>query len=412
MATIVVVDRDKTPLGAGEVNAGGTVQVDDGDTVIIDPTANDNITLESATASAVSFSVVISASNANSFEIAFLADLSPSIIIGNNVDVGAVSFNADLATSASLTAGNNVTLGGYVGSTTGVDTFSVGDDFTATSNVSTAGENDVLSFGVRATLQDISSGRGLDTVTLGSNASAQTVSTGNADDTLFVGNQSNIQTILTGQGGDEVAIGDDFVGNEVNTEAGNDTVWLGANATLNSLDGGIGGGDVLNTQTTGLSTSNFETENVVCFTRGTLIRTESGDVPIEDLQVGDLVVTLDHGLQPIRWIGSSKVKGAGHLAPIEITSDLFGNARPLSVSPQHCILVRDWRASLYFGASEVLVPAKFLVNGGSIKIAECGEVECFHLLFDTHEIVFAEGAHCESFYPARYGIGTMHDAAR
>ena len=38
----------------------------------------------------------------------------------------------------------------------------------------------------------------------------------------------------------------------------------------------------------------------VCFAKGTWITTPSGQVPIEKLAAGDMVVTMDHGPQPIR----------------------------------------------------------------------------------------------------------------
>ena len=53
----------------------------------------------------------------------------------------------------------------------------------------------------------------------------------------------------------------------------------------------------------------------VCFTRGTLIKTNQGERPIEDLVAGDMVLTMDHGYQPICWIGSSKGAATGDLAP-------------------------------------------------------------------------------------------------
>ena len=53
----------------------------------------------------------------------------------------------------------------------------------------------------------------------------------------------------------------------------------------------------------------------VCFTRGTLIKTDQAERPIEDLAAGDMVLTTDRGYQPIRWIGSTKVPATGDLAP-------------------------------------------------------------------------------------------------
>lgn len=162
------------------------------------------------------------------------------------------------------------------------------------------------------------------------------------------------------------------------------------------------------------SAADFSDDNtgIVCFVRGARIRTDRGDVAIENLKAGDLVLTLDHGLQPIRWIGSTKVLARGENAPIEFKKGAFGNTRDLRVSPQHRMLVKDWRQELLFGALETLVPAKFLINGSSIRQVEGGYVEYFHMLFDKHEIVFAEGAQSESFHPGEVGMKTFTNETR
>lgn len=149
---------------------------------------------------------------------------------------------------------------------------------------------------------------------------------------------------------------------------------------------------------------------VVCFAKGTHILTPSGDVAIEDLLVGDLVKTMDHGLQRIRWISSSRVMAHGNLAPIKFSSGAMGNARDLYVSPQHKMLVSGARAELYFGSTEVLIPAKMLVNDHSIRPVFGGQVEYFHMLFDEHEIVWAEGVPTESFHPGEQAVGALHSS--
>ncbi|MCC0063380.1 MAG: Hint domain-containing protein [Defluviimonas sp.] len=136
-----------------------------------------------------------------------------------------------------------------------------------------------------------------------------------------------------------------------------------------------------------------------CFVKGTRIRTPQGPRPVEDLAVGDLVTTSDHGDVPIRWIGNRTVIGRGRFAPIRFERDAIGNESVLSVSPQHRILVSGWRAELLFGCGEVLVPAKALVNDTDIRPCPCNKVHYFHLLFDEHEIVFSEGVSTESFHP-------------
>lgn len=138
---------------------------------------------------------------------------------------------------------------------------------------------------------------------------------------------------------------------------------------------------------------------IPCFVAGTMILTDKGEYPVEALQAGDLVMTKDDGPQPLRWIGRRQVPAVGSLAPIEIKAGTFGDHRRLLVSPQHRVLVRDSLAELLFGDTEVLVSAKDLVNGRSVRVIEGGTVEYVHLLFDKHQIVSSEGLATESFLP-------------
>jgi len=164
----------------------------------------------------------------------------------------------------------------------------------------------------------------------------------------------------------------------------------------------------------GISFSNFETINfsVICFARGTNIATDTGEKRIEDLVVGDMVQTKDNGLQALRWVGSKTVAATRNLAPIVITAGAMSNRQDLIVSPQHRMLLEGWRAELLFSENEVLVAAKHLVNGDTIYRAEGGEVEYFHLLFDRHEVIYANGAPSESFHPGQEGFGALSEESR
>ena len=102
----------------------------------------------------------------------------------------------------------------------------------------------------------------------------------------------------------------------------------------------------------------------------------------------------------------------GVLAPILIRKGALGNDRDLRVSPQHRMLLQGWQAEMLFGEEEVLATAKSLVNDHSILRDEGGEVEYFHMLFDTHEIIYAEGAPSESFHPGEQGWKTLDQGTR
>lgn len=147
--------------------------------------------------------------------------------------------------------------------------------------------------------------------------------------------------------------------------------------------------------------------SVVCFAAGTLIETATGPAPVETLQAGDLVMTRDRGLQPLRWTGSRRVAATGSLAPIVFRRGAIGNRRRLVVSPQHRMLIADWRAELLFGQPSVLVKAKDLVDGEKVLRAEGGQVSYHHILFDRHEIVYAEGVPSESFQPGALSLDAL-----
>ena len=159
---------------------------------------------------------------------------------------------------------------------------------------------------------------------------------------------------------------------------------------------------------------------VPCFCRGTTILTERGEIAVEDLSVGDLVVTRDNGLQPIRWIGSRALDGAAlaaapKLNPIRIRAGALGQGLPrqdLLVSPQHRVLVRSTIAQRMFGAAEVLVAARQLTAIEGIEELRVDTVEYFHILFDRHEIVLSNGAETESLYTGAEALKALGAPAR
>ena len=144
-----------------------------------------------------------------------------------------------------------------------------------------------------------------------------------------------------------------------------------------------------------------------CFTPGTLIETADGDKPVELLQPGDLVRTRDHGLQPVRWIGSTHLDAhrldlQPNLRPITIGAGAIGCGMPaqaLTVSPQHRILIRSRIAQRMFDQPEVLVAAKHLLGMDSIHTGNPpAGITYIHIMFDRHEVIRSNGAWTESFY--------------
>ncbi|ABF61918.1 Iron-regulated protein frpC (plasmid) [Ruegeria sp. TM1040] len=170
------------------------------------------------------------------------------------------------------------------------------------------------------------------------------------------------------------------------------------------------------------TTVNFtEIENlIVCFAKGTQIKTSDGIRDIESLQVGDKLVTKDNGLQSIRWIGKrtlseDKLDAHPKLKPIRIKAGALGEGMPsrdLIVSPQHRIVVRSKIAIRMFDTQEILVPAKHLIGLQDVSIAaEMREVTYYHLLCDNHEIIEADGAFAETLYTGTEAMKAMSPEA-
>ena len=177
---------------------------------------------------------------------------------------------------------------------------------------------------------------------------------------------------------------------------------------------------VVSVGTNGTAPLELDETEVTCFVAGTLIETRSGPVAVEDLKVGDEVLTRDNGYQPIRWIGSTRLSARmlalfPRLCPIRISAGALGQDMPaadLLVSPQHRVLVRSRIALKMFGAMEVLVPAKQLLQiDGIDQATDLQTVEYFHFLLDRHEVVISNGAETESLYTGPQALKSVSKEA-
>ncbi|WP_304951118.1 Hint domain-containing protein [Sulfitobacter sp.] len=159
---------------------------------------------------------------------------------------------------------------------------------------------------------------------------------------------------------------------------------------------------------------------VPCFTAGSLIATAKGETPVEHLKAGDAVITRDHGMQKVSWVGARQLTAAElvvypHLRPVLITAGALGAGTPerdLIVSPNHRIFLSDARSMLHFGQDEVLVAAKHLVNGDTIRTFTPPSVQYVHLMFESHQLVLSDGAWTESFQPGVETLQSIGQAQR
>ena len=149
-----------------------------------------------------------------------------------------------------------------------------------------------------------------------------------------------------------------------------------------------------------------------CLAAGTLLATPGGWRDVATLRPGDMLLTRDHGPQEVLWAGARCVAALGDFAPVRFARGVIGNRDPLLVSPQHRILIDDWRAAFWFGEEEVLVAAKHLVDGVGITFAELPEITYVHVLLAHHEVLDANGAAVESLHLGPYAMDSLLRGAR
>ena len=204
--------------------------------------------------------------------------------------------------------------------------------------------------------------------------------------------------------------------------------WTYSADNSNALIQALNSGDTLTEVFTVTSAAGTSTITITingldeppCFVAGTWIDTPHGARPIEDLRAGDLVLTRDHGPQPLRWIGARHIsqqhdENYEKLRPIRVLKDSFGPGVPgrdLLVSPMHRMLVRDPLAALLFGQEEILCAAKLLINGRNIYRDSARETSYYHMLFDDHQVVTSNDCASESFYPGRVGLSAFEAQSR
>ena len=157
-----------------------------------------------------------------------------------------------------------------------------------------------------------------------------------------------------------------------------------------------------------------------CFTLGTLIKTDFGECPVENIAAGSRVLTRDNGYQTVIWAGlrvlSQDVLTAyNSLQPILISAGALGENLPergMRVSPQHRMLLNNDQIRRWFNADEVLIAAHLLTCFEGVSRESVTEVTYIHFMFAQHEIVLADGAWTESYQPIDMRAGAMDERHR
>ncbi|MEJ6394387.1 Hint domain-containing protein [Gymnodinialimonas sp. 2305UL16-5] len=271
--------------------------------------------------------------------------------------------------------GTSISLGFGADLSAGIDNESYGIDNLVVSTAQDPSNDDIITGGTGEDIIDGGSG-------------ADTIDGGDDADTIFIGAGDVVDG---GEGGDDsdTLVLNDF-GATVVFDGGNPE-----NGTVTFSDG---------------SAATFANiENIVpCFTPGSMVATPKGRVAVEDLRVGDLVETRDHGSQEVRWIGkkticAKELETSPHLQPILIRKDSIAPSVPdrdMRVSPQHRMLIENSAAQLWLGEEEVLVKAKHMTHKPGVDQVEAEDgVTYIHVMFDQHDILRVDNAWTESFQP-------------
>jgi len=355
------------------------------------------------------------------------------------------SFDLDLG-DATYSGAASYTVNIYAGSTLiGTTSGSTGDtDALSTVTVTSAGYSDPALNGQPITIEIVNTGGGevlVDAVSgtvtgiappTDSDTSGDVIDGGAGADLVFGGGGDDTITVDQGDTVSGGAGDDTFVLADIDTggtgaigitggedgETGGDTLVLTPDVTLDDItftntDDGAGGLSGSFAMDDGTVVTFSEIENIICFTPGARILTQTGERPVETLRVGDMVVTRDSGVQAVRWIGRRTVPGRGRFAPVRIAPAVADGARAeLLVSPQHRLLFTGYKAQLLFGQDEVLVAAKYLIDDVAVTRQPIDEITYIHLMFDHHEVIYAEGIATESFHPGDIALSAISEPAR
>jgi|GEM_PF-6482262 len=134
---------------------------------------------------------------------------------------------------------------------------------------------------------------------------------------------------------------------------------------------------------------------IACFAAGTRILTATGEIHVEQLRPGDLVVTLGGRLAPIRFIGRRHADPtrSPNATPIRVRAHAIAPNQPhrdLLLSPDHAIALHDAHGT-------ALIPAHHLLNHVTITRGPRRPLTYFHVELAHHALILAEGLATETY---------------
>lgn len=149
----------------------------------------------------------------------------------------------------------------------------------------------------------------------------------------------------------------------------------------------------------GCESSDYQPKSCHCLLRGTEITTARGAMPVEELAIGDLILTESGQFEPVKWIARQTIEKPlqdtwrDDVVPICIAQSAIDQNLPrrdLFLSPGHCLFIDGY-----------LIPADYLVNGTSIvQVVPPGVdvLDYFHVEFERHDVMYADGVPVESMH--------------
>jgi len=143
---------------------------------------------------------------------------------------------------------------------------------------------------------------------------------------------------------------------------------------------------------------------------GTHIMTEHGEIAIENLRPGIRLVTRDQGMQRLRWVGQTRPQPAGQVVQFE--KDTINNCRDMVVCANQLLVLKGAEAIMRFGKREVFASARSFVDDMGITLDQPGQPHFYQLMLDSHEVIYAEAAACESFLPTAANLMVLPLSAR
>lgn len=132
---------------------------------------------------------------------------------------------------------------------------------------------------------------------------------------------------------------------------------------------------------------------------GSLVKTPRGLRPVENLCEGDMVLTHENVMKPVRQVVSRLVPAMGLMRPLHLHAPFLGLTSDLVLGPQQRLVMQGGEAEYLYGQDTVMIQAQHLHHFRGASWAECGPLIRYHaVLLDSHECLSVQGLCVESLF--------------